>query len=598
MLLSKLLRISPAEMKRLWDATLSLQQRVALLKCCILNLPYSTIPDSFDSVVDVLLKWMGKEDRLPMVRLFCDEVLTLPPSASTSMTSLNSKHAFQEDIHPDGVILLLVRFMNSVCGCECGIQPFDASLVHFVKEYAAELQQMDIPCNLLTCHFAALRTFNRSKQSEEALALITHSLQQLIQGECERLESQLAQMDCTNDLCSRILFCGQLWQVLLQLPSNSELMGREMASLLIKVDLNATYGGRIWCSFLQILLFSFNERTAPELTSLREVYALLSNRILSSHHLVLFDTPGLNDGFRYDLATSIRNSDLVLTFILPVRSRVMLKGHVTIEECKHITRSAKTWCERMPYRSVMSVALLRFAQSLLEYESSDPSYSQEGSSLLQGLMESPDPLGVSMCFLSSLCFQSERMKGAFSENRPTYMDHTFTMSSPLSLPLLRRGLLSLASDYGGCTKPVKMRILLFLEQYVGLEAGQSYAKRAISVLKDILYDDTSLIQSFTFSLIKKKWGESQFQAIFELSLDLAPSLPRLFSVSLACLLNGAQGSLSESQSRIAAFSLAETQLYSLETVSFTNPLRVLLPDTLSQKLVLAGILKQVLYQVD
>ena len=79
MLLSKLLRISPAEMKRLWDATLSLQQRVALLKCCILNLPYSTIPDSFDSVVDVLLKWMGKEDRLPMVRLFCDEVLTLPP---------------------------------------------------------------------------------------------------------------------------------------------------------------------------------------------------------------------------------------------------------------------------------------------------------------------------------------------------------------------------------------------------------------------------------------------------------------------------------------------------------------------------------------
>ena len=151
-----------------------------------------------------------------------------------------------------------------------------------------------------------------------------------------------------------------------------------------------------------------------------------------------------------------------------------------------------------------------------------------------------------MCFLSSLCFQSERMKGAFSENRPTYMDHTFTMSSPLSLPLLRRGLLSLASDYGGCTKPVKMRILLFLEQYVGLEAGQSYAKRAISVLKDILYDDTSLIQSFTFSLIKKKWGESQFQAIFELSLDLAPSLPRLFSVSLACLLNGAQGSLSES----------------------------------------------------
>ena len=143
-----------------------------------------------------------------------------------------------------------------------------------------------------------------------------------------------------------------------------------------------------------------------------------------------------------------------------------------------------------------------------------------------------------------------------------------------------------------------MRILIFLEQYFGLEAGQSYAKRAISVLKDILFDDTSLIQSFTFSLIKKKWGESQFQAIFELSLDLAPSLPRLFSVSLACLLNGAQGSLSESQSRIAAFSLAETQLYSLETVSFTNPLRVLLPDTLSQKLVLAGILKQVLYQVD
>ena len=70
----------------------------------------------------------------------------------------------------------------------------------------------------------------------------------------------------------------------------------------------------------------------------------------------------------------------------------------------------------------MIVDLLRFAQSLLEYESSDPSYSQEGSSLLQSLMESPDPLGVSMCFLSSLCFQSERMKGAFSENRPTYMD--------------------------------------------------------------------------------------------------------------------------------------------------------------------------------
>ena len=513
------------------------------------------------------------------------------------MVSLNSKHTSQEDIHSDGVVLLLARFLTAFCGCEFALQPFDVSLIHFAKEYAEELQQMGIPCDLLTSHFVTLRKVNRSEQVKETLAVVADSLHQFLQGEWEKLESQLAQMDCTNDLCSRILFCGQLWQVLLQLPIRSEPMGKRVASLLMKVDLNATHGGRIWCYYLQILLYSFSESTSSELASLRELYALLSDRILSSHHLVLFDTPGINDGFRHDLATSIRNSDMLLAFILSVHSRILLKGEITVEECGPVVHSARTWCEKMPYRSMMRIALLRFAQSLLEYGSSNPIYAREGSTLLQSLMGSPDPLGISMCFLSSFCLRDERLKGVFAENQSDYMARAFTMESPLPLPLVRRGLLSLAPHYSECTKAVKMCILLFLEQYIGLEAGRSYTQRAIPVLGECIRGDTNLIQSFTFSLIKKKWGGSQYQAIFELSLGLAPSLPRLLSVALACLLNGAQGLLSESQSRIAASSLAEVQLYSIETVSSTIPLRAVLPDLLSQKLVLAGILKQVLYQV-
>ena len=570
---------------------------MALLRCCILFVSFSSIPNSFDSVVSVLLKWIGREDRLQAVHLFCDEILTLPPSASASTLSLNSKHTFQEDTRSDGVVLLLVRFMATLCGCEFAIQPSDESLFRFAREYPEELQQMNIPCDLLSCRFALLQKVDRSEQAKEALSVVTISLQQLIRGECERLESQLGQMDCTNDLCSRILFCGQLWQILLQLPVSSEPMGKQVASLLMKVDLNATHGGRLWCYFLQILLVSFNEKTASELASLQELYALLSDRILSSRHLVLFDTPGINDGFRYDLATSIRNSDMVLAFILPVQSRLLLKGRITTEERQHVAHSAKTWCERMPYRSMMSIALLRFSQSLLEYESSSASYLQEGSALLRSLLESPDPYGVSMCFLSSLCLWSERMERAFAQCRSDSMARVYTMDSPPPYPLLRRGLLSLSQYYMECPKPVKMRILLFLEQYIGLEAGHSYVQRAISILGEHIRNDTNLIQSFTFSLFKKKWGGSQYQAISELALGLAPSLPHLYSVVLACLLNGAQGLLSTSQSLIAASSLAEVQLYSLEFISSTIPLRDVLPDALSQELVLAGILKQVLYQV-
>lgn len=109
----------------------------------------------------------------------------------------------------------------------------------------------------------------------------------------------------------------------------------------------------------------------------------------------------------------------------------------------------------------------------------------------------------------------------------------------------------------------------------------------------------SFVQSFTVSLLKKSWNTHQlsYQAMIELLQVLSSSLPSLLSISLCCMLQGAQGSLSSSQSLIAAAGLAKIQFYSLQDTSFIHPIREVISSPLAERFALAGMIWELIQQV-
>ena len=110
----------------------------------------------------------------------------------------------------------------------------------------------------------------------------------------------------------------------------------------------------------------------------------------------------------------------------------------------------------------------------------------------------------------------------------------------------------------------------------------------------------AFVQSFTLSLLKKSWNTHQLslQAMIELLLVLSSSLPSLLSIALCCMLQGAKGSLSSSQSLIAAANLAKTQFYSLQDTSFIHPIREVLTIPLAERFALAGMVWELVQQVN
>ena len=595
------------EIRQIWLEDLSTTEQVVLLSCCLLRVSYPNLPTSFSSVLQLLTQWMLQSPSFDsLLQCVCDSLI---PQAfkitSSPLGTLNSRQIIQREVQFDGCLAAFCDFITVLCGTKLNIKLFDAALNEYAMKYEKLLRDEGLPIELFQTRFVEITEFSTHPSALKNLTVIRTRLEEIVKEECNRLHSELSQIDCTDDVYSRLLFCGQVWQLIIQLHKSDREMictfSDTFVSLLMQVDIHSQQGGRIWGYFLQIFLVSNTSLSQPcsALKPLRDFFGLLSDRILASSKLVLFDTPSINEGFRYNLATSIHNSDMVMIFALSVDARVAVKDEVNINDYEVVLSNVKEWIEDMPFRHLMHIALFRLTLSLLDRD--DTSSKQAGQTLLQNLSATQDFYGVASSYFFSLLSSSSSLKAAFQSIQQTTLNSIYT--SPLICPLCYHSLLQITQQfYLSLDRNTQMRAILFLEKTAMLSGSLSLTKLAAPVLEEIasIENQQSFIQSFTLSLLKKSWKTNQIslQAIFELLQVLSSCLPSLLSIALCCLLQGAQGSLSSSQSLIAGADLAKTQFYSLQDTSFTCSLREVFVSTpLAQRFALSGMLWQLFQQV-
>lgn len=457
---------------------------------------------------------------------------------------------------------------------------------------------------IVQTRFIEITDFSNHPSALKNLTLIRTKLVEVVKEECNRIHSELSQMDCTDDVYSRFLLCGQVWQLVIQLCKSDhetlQSLSNIFVSLIMQTDVHSQQGGRVWSYFLQLFLFSNASLSSScySLKPLQDFFSLLSDRILTSRKLVLFDTPSVNEGFRYNLATSIHNSDMILVFMLTVNARIALKNEVKATDYDTVLSHVNEWMEDMPFRHLLRLSLYRLTLSLLEQE--DQSMKQAGSSLLQALFTVQDTYGVASSYFFSVLSHSSSLKTAFQSIQESVFNSIFVKS--VTCPLQYHTLLQITKGfYSTLDRNTQMRVLLFLEKTVMLSSSLSLSQFARPILEEIasMESQQAFVQSFTLSLLKKSWNTHQLslQAMIELLLVLSSSLPSLLSIALCCMLQGAKGSLSSSQSLIAAANLAKTQFYSLQDTSFIHPIREVLTIPLAERFALAGMVWELVQQV-
>ena len=125
------------------------------------------------------------------------------------------------------------------------------------------------------------------------------------------------------------------------------------------------------------------------------------------------------------------------------------------------------------------------------------------------------------------------------------------------------------------------------------------AKATEEMWVSLSLEGEGLSQKEREELIQKEWKKSPpYQAIFELVVALSPAQPLVFlAIAMCCCLHGAVGKLTTLQQRLGALELASIQLYTLQETSYNDTWTAVLRDEFAQRLYLACLLQQVLYQV-
>ena len=331
---------------------------------------------------------------------------------------------------------------------------------------------------------------------------------------------------------------------------------------------------------------------------------------------MLFDLPGINDGFRYNLTTSIRNSDHVLVALLSLPSYSLVFEENNPLAFQKISTVIAECLAMMPYRPLLGIACYRLAMTLVE--KGNASGQEMGRKVLKEVLKVNDLTGIATLFLVATVIPSSRaLQTIWTQVAPSFLEQLFkeassscSSSSSSSSSSLRtdrcsshqRVLLLLArSHFDRMDETLRMHCLLYLEKGLVLTCGRSLSQPALEVLTTLATNELyqQFICSFTQKLIQKEWKKSPpYQAIFELVVALSPAQPLVFlAIAMCCCLHGAVGKLTTLQQRLGALELASIQLYTLQETSYDDTWTAVLRDEFAQRLYLACLLQQVLYQV-
>lgn len=83
-------------------------------------------------------------------------------------------------------------------------------------KYEQLLRDEGVPVELFQTRFIEITDFSNHPSALKNLTLIRTKLVEVVKEECNRIHSELSQMDCTDDVYSRFLLCGQVWQLVIQ----------------------------------------------------------------------------------------------------------------------------------------------------------------------------------------------------------------------------------------------------------------------------------------------------------------------------------------------------------------------------------------------
>ena len=548
---------------------------------------------------------------------------------------------------------------------------WDPTICSYFSQFARDLSRTEpsILSSLFTTTFFLLTPQRQDNYTVTLpyLQLLCEQLSTLLQDECEKLRKEFLQGDCTDDVASRLLRCGQVWQLLLQLQHvllqvqakcdkndksekgdqqeqekekdwrevvetvmrSAGQLAKVMTDILMLVDVNARHGGYLWGYFIQLFLITASSfsPSPPSLSSspspspllgsiqpLRDFCRILFTRILQSPRLVLFDLPGINDGFRHNLTTSIHNSDHVLVTFFSLSSYSLVFEETNPLAFQKMSTVIAECLTMMPYRPLLGIGCFRLAMTLVE--KGNASGKEMGRKVLKEVLKVGDLTGIATLFLvATVIPSSPALQTLLTQVAPSFLEQLFkeasaSCSSSSSSSSLRADrcschqqilLLLARTHFDRMDETLRMHCLLYLENGLALTRGYSLSQPALEVLTTLAANELhqQFICSFTQKLIQKEWKKSPpYQAIFELVVALSPAQPLVFlAIATCCCLHGAVGKLTVLQQRLGALELASVQLYTLQETSYDDEWTVVLEDEFAQRLYLACLLQQVLYQV-
>ena len=379
-------------------------------------------------------------------------------------------------------------------------------------------------------------------------------LHPLLSTEIQSTLSELCEGDAPENCLLQISRCLLLWSFILQcyqleIQASATAICADLLSdcdlfvqMLKRSDIHSKNTGLLWAAVARFSVSAIHSipNVQQVIQPLLDFLSFILNRMMNSPFFFLFDCPNFDEGFRYDLPTSIKNNDDVMREMLTLECVQLLLKEVPASWMQKLRSQISDCVETMPFRTNCILSLLSFASSL--YLSDE--YKEEGKLLLPLFFDNPKVCLLSMVWLS----KTAKLDDWVTESSNLTIETVFSKENQKSREMQDvTAICQLARlVYFHCTKKVQMQFLLYLETLV-LYASSEMSSLATATLQFIASNPSSheLLNSFTSRLIKKEWGRttSSPTLLFRLAILVSKSIPSFASFAIACQLYGGNGEI-------------------------------------------------------
>lgn len=375
-----------------------------------------------------------------------------------------------------------------------------------------------------------------------------------LKTEIQSTLAELCEGDVPESCLLRISHCLSLWDFILQCyqieirdstaSTCTDLLSdcKLFVQMLKRSDLHSKNAGLLWAAVARFVVSVIRSISNAQqvVQPLLDFFGIILNRMMDSPHFFLFDIPNIDEAFRYDLPTSIKNNDDVMKELLTFDWVRLLLKEMPTHWIKNLQSQISQCIETMPFRRNCIHSLLSLASSL--YVSDE--YNEEGKLLLSLFFGNSNVCFLAIGWLS----ESSKLNDWIIENANLVTETVLSKENQKRQEMsVARAICQLAHlVYFQSEKKVQMQFLLSLETFV-IYANKEMSAFAISTLQFIASNPSShdLLESFTARFIKKEWNRaaSSPTLLFRLAILVSQSIPSFASFAIACKLSGGLGEI-------------------------------------------------------